>query len=156
MLVNGLAVSFLPSSTQYRGTLLTVSVLATACVASVSFLYALVLRPRMGAALGYASVSMVVFVAATLLSIVPGQCVYVDVPRRCTLTESAASGFALMLVPLAFGVVSLLFSTIRSSFKVLRSLVSMVVRPPVGKVPSSRRRPTSKKRSTPPSSKKST
>lgn len=155
MLVNGLAVSFLPTSAQHRGVMLTVSVLATACVASVSFLYALVLRPRIGAVLGYVSVSLVVFVAATLLSITPGRCVYVDIPRRCTLTESVASGFALMLVPLAFGLVSLLFSTIRASLRVFRGLFSTLARPPVGKVPSSRRRPVSKERSPSSSSKKS-
>lgn len=124
-----------------RGYLIALSVITSLLVGAVVFVYRELLRPRLGSASSYALVSLVVFVLAFLMALLSPQCPTGAESSRCSLSESVAAGFSMMLLPLVVATASSLVVLTKLSLYALRAVLDVVG----GK--SRRQRPTPTKKS---------
>jgi len=124
MLALSLQVVFSADSGKTYLTLL--SLVASLLVGAAAFVHREVFKPRLGSASSYALMSVVVFVLVFLLALLSPKCPTGSESTRCSLSESAAAGFSMMLLPLVVAVASSLVVLTRLSLYALRKVFGVV------------------------------
>lgn len=116
-----------------RSRLMFLAALSSALSVLAVYAYAKVLRPRFDRFTSAATVASALFVFGFVLAKFSAACPSAP-DSRCSVQESAAAGFSLMLVPVALVAIPLVFSALAAVSRLLtlpvRSLRSVLARSP--------------------------